>query len=114
MDGTTEELSCSGVFLAIGHTPNTDFLVGKLELDDKGYVRWTTPQRTNTSVEGVFAAGDVADSYYRAGGHGRGHRLHGGAGRRALAGRAGMGVAVPTAGKAIRQRGRTLKPPPRA
>ena len=36
-----------------------------MKLDDKGYIVWTKPQRTNTSVEGVFAAGDVADSYYR-------------------------------------------------
>jgi thioredoxin reductase (NADPH) len=64
-DGKTEEVECAGVFLAIGHTPNTDFLGGQLKLDDKGYVVWTTPQRTHTSVEGVFAAGDVADSYYR-------------------------------------------------
>jgi thioredoxin reductase (NADPH) len=60
-----EELSASGVFMAIGHTPNTDFLGGQLALDDKGYIRWTKAARTNTSVEGVFAAGDVADSYYR-------------------------------------------------
>jgi thioredoxin reductase (NADPH) len=60
-----EELASSGVFLAIGHTPNTAFLGGQLELDDKGYIVWTTKQRTYTSVEGVFAAGDVADSYYR-------------------------------------------------
>jgi thioredoxin reductase (NADPH) len=59
------ELAASGVFLAIGHTPNTDFLGGQLDLDEKGYIRWTKPQRTWTSVEGVFAAGDVADSYYR-------------------------------------------------
>jgi thioredoxin reductase (NADPH) len=65
VDAKTEEVDSSGLFLAIGHTPNTDFLQGQLELDDKGYVRWTTPQRTYTSVEGVFAAGDVADSYYR-------------------------------------------------
>jgi thioredoxin reductase (NADPH) len=64
-DGATEELASGGVFLAIGHTPNTDFLGGQLALDDKGYVKWTTPQRTFTTVEGVFAAGDVADSYYR-------------------------------------------------
>src|SRR5262249_34302300 len=56
-DGTPEELAVSGVFLAIGHTPNTAFLKGQVELDDKGYVRWTKPQRTHTSVEGVFAAG---------------------------------------------------------
>ncbi|HLN29447.1 MAG TPA: FAD-dependent oxidoreductase [Gemmataceae bacterium] len=64
-DGKTEKMTSSGVFLAIGHTPNTDFLKGQLALADEGYVRWTTPQRTYTSVEGVFAAGDVADSYYR-------------------------------------------------
>jgi thioredoxin reductase (NADPH) len=60
-----EELPISGFFLAIGHTPNTDFLGGQLKLDDKGYILWTKPQRTYTSVEGVFAAGDVADNYYR-------------------------------------------------
>jgi thioredoxin reductase (NADPH) len=64
-DGTTEEVACSGMFLAIGHTPNTDFLAGQVELTPEGYVRWTTPQRTYTSVDGVFAAGDVADNYYR-------------------------------------------------
>jgi thioredoxin reductase (NADPH) len=61
----TEQLDAVGVFLAIGHTPNTDFLGGQLQLDSKSYVQWVKPQRTNTSVEGVFAAGDVADSYYR-------------------------------------------------
>ena len=55
----------TGFFVAIGHTPNTAFLDGKLELDDKKYIKWTTPDRTHTSVEGVFAAGDVADHYYR-------------------------------------------------
>jgi thioredoxin reductase (NADPH) len=55
----------TGVFLAIGHTPNTAFLQGKLELTEKKYLKWTTPARTYTSVEGVFAAGDVADDYYR-------------------------------------------------
>ena len=53
------------MFLAIGHTPNTDFVAGKLEMNDKGYIRWTKGFRTNTSVAGVFAAGDVADDYYR-------------------------------------------------
>jgi thioredoxin reductase (NADPH) len=65
MDDKREELAVSGVFLAIGHTPNTEFLGGQVALDEKGYIRLTTPQRTYTSVEGVFAAGDVADSYYR-------------------------------------------------
>ena len=55
----------TGVFLAIGHTPNTAFLKGKLALTEKKYLNWTTPARTYTSVEGVFAAGDVADDYYR-------------------------------------------------
>jgi len=59
------EQAVSGVFLAIGHTPNTAFLKEKLALTEKKYIRWTTPGRTLTSVEGVFAAGDVADDYYR-------------------------------------------------
>ena len=59
------EIEATGVFLAIGHTPNTRFLGGKLELTDKKYIKWTTAARTYTSVEGVFAAGDVADDYYR-------------------------------------------------
>jgi thioredoxin reductase (NADPH) len=65
VDNKVETLDVTGVFLAIGHTPNTKFLDGQLKLDDKGYIVWTKPQRTNTSVEGVFASGDVADSYYR-------------------------------------------------
>jgi len=60
-----EELAASGMFAAIGHTPNTDFLEGQLQLEPNGYVKWTTPQRAFTSVDGVFAAGDVADSYYK-------------------------------------------------
>jgi thioredoxin reductase (NADPH) len=60
-----EELEATGYFCAIGHTPNTDFLGGQLTLNEKGYIVWTTPQRTFTNVEGVFAAGDVADDYYR-------------------------------------------------
>ncbi len=58
-------LDAGGMFVAIGHTPNTAFLKGQLEMNDKGYIRWTKMFRTNTSREGVFAAGDVADDYYR-------------------------------------------------
>jgi len=65
VDDTERELEASGAFMAIGHTPNTRFLEGKLEMTAKKYVKWTVPFRTNTSVEGVFAAGDVADDYYR-------------------------------------------------
>jgi thioredoxin reductase (NADPH) len=65
VDGKSEQLEVGGVFLAIGHTPNTAFLKGQLTTDDKGYIKWTQPWRTTTSIEGVFAAGDVADSYYR-------------------------------------------------
>jgi thioredoxin reductase (NADPH) len=65
IDKKTEQLDVGGVFLAIGHTPNTDFLGGQVELTPTKYVKWTTPQRTFTSVEGVFAAGDVSDDYYR-------------------------------------------------
>lgn len=65
VDDTEEKHDAAGVFLAIGHTPNTDFLKGQLELNEKGYIKWTTAARTYTSVEGVFAAGDVADDYYR-------------------------------------------------
>ena len=55
----------SGVFMAIGHTPNTKFLQGKVDLTAKGYIVRPIPFRSNTSVPGVFAAGDVADDYYR-------------------------------------------------
>ena len=64
-DDSTRELESRGMFLAIGHTPNTGFLDGALDMNDKGYITWTKPFRTNTSADGVFAAGDVADDYYR-------------------------------------------------
>lgn len=64
-DDSTRDLAVSGMFVAIGHTPNTGFLQGKLEMNDKGYIQWQKAFRTNTSVPGVFAAGDVADDYYR-------------------------------------------------
>jgi thioredoxin reductase (NADPH) len=62
---TKRELPASGMFLAIGHTPNVAFLDGQLQLTDKGYIKLVEPFRTKTSVEGVFAAGDVTDDYYR-------------------------------------------------
>ena len=65
VDDSTRELEVGGMFVAIGHTPNTAFLKGKLDMNEKGYIQWTKPFRTDTSVEGVFAAGDVADDYYR-------------------------------------------------
>jgi thioredoxin reductase (NADPH) len=61
----TEELAVSGMFLGIGHTPNTAFLGDAVKKHPTGYLVWTKPFRTNTSVEGVFAAGDVADDNYR-------------------------------------------------
>ena len=64
-DGSRDEIAASGLFLAIGHTPNTAFLQGQLELNEKGYIKYTTLMRTFTSKEGVYAAGDVADDYYR-------------------------------------------------
>ena len=62
--GETSDLEVGGLFVAIGHTPNTGFLQGQLELTPHGYIK-TKPWRTETSVEGVFAAGDVMDDYYR-------------------------------------------------
>ena len=64
-DDSLQDLDAAGMFLAIGHTPNTKFLDGQVETNDKGYIVWQKSFRTNTSVEGVFAAGDVADDNYR-------------------------------------------------
>ena len=64
-DGSSSEVNIDGVFMAIGHTPNVDFLAGLVELDEKGYVKTGFTTETSTSVPGVFAAGDVADSIYR-------------------------------------------------
>lgn len=63
-NGETTQVEASGLFYAIGHVPNTAFLEGQLETDETGYVL-TKPGTTQTSVEGVFAAGDVQDKQWR-------------------------------------------------
>lgn len=62
--GEEEFVKTDGIFVAIGHRPNTDFLEGKINMDDKGYVQ-VEPGTTKTNVPGVFACGDVQDFTYR-------------------------------------------------
>ena len=62
-DGSTEEISATGAFIAIGHKPITSFLNGQIETDENGYI--IHKQHTMTSVGGVFAAGDVVDTRYK-------------------------------------------------
>ena len=64
LSGETSELECDGVFIAIGHTPNSDLFRGKLDLDENGYIL-TGADNTHTSVDGVFASGDIQDTVYR-------------------------------------------------
>lgn len=61
--GKISKLEVDGVFIAIGHRPNTDFLKGQLDLDEKGYV--VVENETQTKIPGIFVAGDVADYHYR-------------------------------------------------
>lgn len=58
------EFACQGVFVAIGHVPNTKFLEGKIDLDENGYIKVASPT-TYTSVDGIFACGDCVDHIYR-------------------------------------------------
>jgi thioredoxin reductase (NADPH) len=84
-----QPLEATGMFCAIGHTPNTDFLNGQVKIDDMGYIVWTEMFRTCTSVEGVFAAGGRRRQLLSAGDHVGGNGMHGGPRRRTLAGRQG-------------------------
>jgi thioredoxin reductase (NADPH) len=68
IDGKKHEIGVTGLFIAIGHTPNTGIFKGQLAMSDSGYLRirsGTEGNATETSVPGVFAAGDVADHVYR-------------------------------------------------
>lgn len=62
--GELKEIAVTGIFLAIGHKPNTDFLAGQIELNKEGYII-TQDKSSKTNIEGVFAAGDVCDPTYR-------------------------------------------------
>jgi len=62
-DGSESEMACDGIFIAIGHDPNTDLFKGKIDMDDSGYI--IVHEGSRTSVDGVFACGDAMDKRYR-------------------------------------------------
>ena len=62
--GEIKDFPCEGVFMAIGHKPNTDIFIGQLDMDEVGYLI-TKKSSTETNIPGVFACGDAQDSYYR-------------------------------------------------
>ena len=67
-DGSDEQIAVSGIFIAIGHKPNTDIFKGQLEMDETGYLKTKGGMADNvgaTNIEGVWAAGDVKDHTYR-------------------------------------------------
>ena len=63
-DESTQDIDVQGLFVAIGHKPNTDIFKGQITLDDEGYIK-VAPGTVKTNIEGVFAAGDVQDKTYR-------------------------------------------------
>ena len=67
-DGRSEDIAVKGVFIAIGHKPNTDIFKGQLDMDDAGYLKTKGGSGGNvgaTNIEGIWAAGDVKDHTYR-------------------------------------------------
>ncbi len=64
IDGTKQEIDVDGIFIAIGHSPNSDFVKHFIKVDHEGYII-TTPGSTKTNIDGIFAAGDVQDKIYR-------------------------------------------------